>query len=151
VLVKVEHCVWKLFMQGLACRYVVQASTVQAAVEDVICLDDGNGEPSALAHNESVADLELHMEDMATGDDLEHTLNPFYIADKELFMRAQDPTVSFTELLLGDERSGFSLDHQALSESYVPVDPSSVPMGGLGAATGSSFNAEALVTNALLR
>jgi hypothetical protein len=57
------------------------------------------------------------MEDMATGDDLEHTLNPFHIADKELFMRAQDPTVSFTELLLGDARSGFSLEHQALSES----------------------------------
>ncbi len=58
---------------------------------------------------------------------------------------------SFTELLLGDARFGFSLDHQALSESYVPVDPSSVLMGGLGAAAGGSFNAEALVTNALLR
>jgi hypothetical protein len=138
-----------LFMQGLACRNVVQASTVQAAIEDVICLDAGNGEPSALAHDESVGNLELHMEDMATTDDLEHTLNPFYIADKELFMRAQDPTVSFTELLLGDAESGFSLDNQVLSESYVPVDPSSVPMGGLGAAAGSSFNAEALVTNAL--
>ena len=42
---------------------------------------------------------ELHVEDMATADDLEHTLNPFYIAHKELFMRAQDPMVSFTELL----------------------------------------------------
>ena len=62
---------------------------MQAAIEDVICLDDGNGEPSALAHDESVGKLELHMEDMATTDDLEHTLNPFYIADKELFMRVR--------------------------------------------------------------
>ena len=137
-------------MQGLACRNAVQASTVQAAIEDVICLDDGNGEPSALPLNESVADLELHMEDMATGDDLEHTLNSFYIADKELFIGAQDPTVSITELLLGEAGSGFLLDHQALSESYVPVYPTSVPMGGLGAAAGGSFDAEALVTNALL-
>jgi hypothetical protein len=89
-------------------------SSDQGSESDVICLDDGNGEPPALAYNESVADLELHMKDMATGDDLEHALSPFCIADKEFFMRAQDPTVSFTELLLGDARSGFSLDHQAL-------------------------------------
>jgi hypothetical protein len=124
---------------------------VQASIEDVICLDNDSGEPPVLAQNESVADLELHMEDMATGDDLEHTLNPFYIADRELFMRAQDPTVSFTELLLGDAASGFSLDDQVLSESYVPVDPSSAPMGGLGAAVGTSFDPQALVSNVLLQ
>ena len=133
------------------CRNAPQASTVQAAIEDVICLDDGDGQPSTLGHDESVADVELHMEDMATTDELEYTLNHFYIADRELFMRAQDPTVSFTELLLGDAKTGFSLDLQVLSESYVPVDPSSMPMGGLGAAAGVSFNAEALVTNALRR
>ena len=124
---------------------------MQASIEDVICLDNDSGEPPVLAHNESVADLELHMEDMATADDLEHTLNPFYIADRELFMRAQDPTVSFTELLLGDAASGFSLDDQVLSESYVPVDPSSAPMGGLGAAVGTSFDPQALVSNVLLQ
>ena len=57
-------------------------------------------------------------------------------------MRAQDPSVSFTELLLGDEESGFALDHQVLSESYVPQDPISMPMGGLGAAAGASFERE---------
>ena len=61
-------------------------------------------------------------------------------------MRAQDPTVSFTELLLGEAGSG----PRFLPESYVPVDPSSVPMGGLGAAAGGSLDAEALMTNALL-
>ena len=55
----------------------MQASTVQAAIEDLICQDDGDGQPSALAHKESVADLELHMEYMATIDNLEHTRNPF--------------------------------------------------------------------------
>ena len=122
---------------------------MQAAIEDVICLDDGNGEPYALEHDESLGDVELHVEDMATADDLEHTLNPFYIADKELFMRAQDPTVSFTELLLGDAATGFSLEDPVLSEAYVPADPSSVPMGGLGAAVGASFDPYALVSSAL--
>ena len=64
----------------------MQASTVQAAIEDLIRQDDGDGEPSALAHMESVADLELHMEDMATIDDLEHIQNLYYTAEKELFM-----------------------------------------------------------------
>ena len=44
---------------------------------------------------------------------------------------------------------GYSWDHQLLSESYLCVDPASVPMGGLGAAVGSSFDEEALVANAL--
>ena len=124
---------------------------MQAAIQDVICLDDGNGEPSTLAYDETVAGLELRMEDMAGPGELEYTLNHFYIADRELFMRAQDPAVSLTELLLGDAGSGFSLDHQVLSEAYVPVDPSTVPMGGLGATAGGLFNAEALITNALLQ
>lgn len=63
---------------------------------------------------------------------------------------AQDPTVSSTELLLGNAGSGCSLDEQVPSESYVPVDPSSVSTGGLEAAAGDSFDAQALVTNALL-
>lgn len=68
---------------------------VQAANDDVICLDldDGSGEPSALAHNESMVDVELDMEDMAMGDKLEHTLSHFYDADRELFVHAQDPSV----------------------------------------------------------
>ena len=89
------------------------------------------------------------MDNLATTDDLEHTLNPFYIMDKDLFMRAQDPSVSFTDLLMGDEESGFALDHQVLSESYVPQDPISMPMGGLGAAAGASFDVQALVTSVL--
>ena len=67
-----------------------------------------------------------------------------------VFMRAQDPSASFMELLLGDDESGFSLDHEVLSESYVPVHPTSVPMGGLGAAAGVSYDPHALVINALL-
>ena len=79
---------------------------VQAANEDVACLDldDGSGEPSALAHNECMADVEL-----AAGDWLEYTLNHFCSADEELFTHAQDPTVSFTEPLLRDS-GGFSFD-----------------------------------------
>ena len=102
-----------------------------------------------MAPIETIADCELHMEDMATADDLEHTLNPFYIMDRETFLRAQDPTVSFTELLLGDAGSGFCLDHESLSQSYLPVDPTCTPMGGLGAAAGAAFDTQALVANAL--
>jgi hypothetical protein len=87
---------------------------------------------------------------MATEDDLEHTLNPFYIMDREVFMQAQDPTVSFTELLLGEAESGFCLDHEALAGSYVPVDPTAAAVGGLGGARGASFDPRALVANALL-
>lgn len=50
-------------------------------------------------------------------------------------MRAQNPTVPFTELLLGDAATGFSLEDPVLSETYVSTDPSSVPMGGLGPLT----------------
>ena len=39
---------------------------------------------------------------------------------------------------------GYSWDHQLLSESYLCVDPASVPMGGLGAAAGCSFDVQAL-------
>ena len=82
-------------------------------------------------------------------DDLEHTLNPFYIMDKETFLQAQDLTISFTELLLGDAESGSSLDHESLSQLYVPVDSTSASMGGLGAAAGATFGTQALVANAL--
>ncbi len=64
-------------------------------------------------------------------------------------MRAQDPTVSFIELRLGDAANGFSLEDPVLSEAYVPTDPSSVPMGGLGVAVGVSFDPYALVSSAL--
>ncbi len=121
----------------------------QQACVDVLSQPDGEGALSAVDAFEDVANLELHMEDMTTAGELVHTLNHFYIADKELFMRAQDPTVSFTELLLGDAATGFSLDHEALSQSYEPVDPTNVPMGGLGAAAGDSFDVQSLVRNAL--
>ena len=123
-----------------------QASLVDPDVQEVC--DGANGEASAVTSADTVADLELHMEDMATADELEYTLNPFYIMDRDIFMQAQDPTVSFTELLLGNEASGFSLDHEALSESYRPVDPTAAPMGGLGAAAGASFDVQALIANA---
>ena len=119
-----------------------------SATEDVICPDDAQAEPSE-AHAGGVADWELHTEDLATGDDLEHMLNPFYVADAELFKRAQDPSVSFMELLMGDEATGFSLDHEVLEESYVPVDAINVPMGGLGGAAGASFSARDLVASLL--
>ena len=57
--------------------------------------------------------------------------------------------MSFMELLMGDEATGFSLDHEVLEESYVPVDAISVPMGGLGGAAGASFSAQDLVASFL--
>ena len=136
--------------KGLACRNAVQASTVQATVDDAISLSDDEGEVSAVEALGDVASLELHTEDMMTAGELAHTLNHFYIADKETFMAAQDHTVSFTELLLEDAATGFSLNHQALSESYVPVDPASVSMGGLGAAAGDAFDVQAIIRSALM-
>ena len=56
--------------------------------------------------------------------------------------------MSFTELLLGCKESGFSLDDEVLPASYVPMDPVTVPMGGLGAGEGGSFDVEALVASA---
>ncbi len=64
-------------------------------------------------------------------------------------MRAKNPTVSLIELLLGDAATGFSLEDPFLSEAYVPTDPSSVPIGGLGAAVGASFDPYVLVSSAL--
>ena len=89
----------------------------------------------ASGHNETVADFELQLEDMATEDDLEHTLNPFYIMDRGVFMQAQNITVFFTKLLLGIAELGA----QGFCWSYVPVDPTAAAVGGLGAARGASF------------
>ena len=130
----------------LACSVNRQASSIDLDIQEG--LDGANGQASAVPPAETVADLEIHMEDMATADELEHTLNPFYIMDKDIFMQAQDPTVSFTELLLASEGSGFSLDHEALAESYRPVDPTAAAIGGLGPAAGAAFDVQALVANA---
>ena len=68
--------------------------------EEASNIDQGtSGQSSTLNHGgrPQNCDVELHVEDLATADDLVHTLNPFYIADKELFKHAQDPTVSFAE------------------------------------------------------
>ncbi|CAK0733669.1 hypothetical protein CVIRNUC_000313 [Coccomyxa viridis] len=121
-----------------------QASSIDLDIQEG--LDGANGQASAVPPAETVADLEIHM---AKADELEHTLNPFYIMDKDIFMQAQDPTVSFTELLLGSEGSGFSLDHEALAESYRPVDPTAAAIEGLGPAAGAAFDVQALVANAM--
>lgn len=128
----------------LACSVNRQASSIDLDIQEG--LDGANGQASAVPPAETVADLEIHM---AKADELEHTLNPFYIMDKDIFMQAQDPTVSFTELLLGSEGSGFSLDHEALAESYRPVDPTAAAIEGLGPAAGAAFDVQALVANAM--
>ena len=110
-----------------------------------ILVEPGGGEASAEPVVQSMDDLEIRAEDLSTDENLDRTLDPFYVADKGFYEAAHNPDISLTELLLGDPEQGFALDHAALAPSYVPVDPVSVLMGVLGSFGGRAFDAEALV------
>ena len=82
-----------------------------------------------------------------------HYSTPALLLVQELYEAAQDPNISFTELLLGDPEQGFALDDDVLAANYVPVDHVSVPIGVLGtsAAGATAFDPLALVANYLQR
>ncbi len=120
---------------------------METAIDDVIPVDTGDGEASAEPVMQSMEELEIRVEDLPTDENLDRTLDPFYVADKGLYEAAHNPDISFTELLLGDPEQGSALDHAALAPSYVPVDPVGVLMGVLGSFGGRAFDAEALVNS----
>ena len=104
----------------MTCRNAAKAAAVEAAVDDVVFVERGGGQASAEPALQSMGDLEIGAEAIPTDKDLDRTLNPFYVADKELY-EAAHKAISFTELLLGNPGQGFALDHDALAASYVPV------------------------------
>jgi hypothetical protein len=133
------------------CRIAAKAAAVEAAVGDALSEEAGNGETSEGSVVQSMDDLEIRPEDIPTDDNLDRTLDPFYVLDKELYEAAQDPNISFTELLLGDPEQGFALDDNVLAADYVPVDHVSVPIGVLGTSGATAFDPAALVASMLAR
>lgn len=120
---------------------------MDAAIDDVIPVETDDGAASAEAALQSMDDLEIRVEDIPTDENLDRTLDPFYVADRALYEAAHNPNISFTELLLGDPEQGFALNHDALAANYVPVDPVGVQMGMLGSFGGNAFDVDALVTS----
>ena len=126
------------------CRIAAKAAAVDAAVGDALSEEAGAGEEGSTV--QTVEDLEIRPEDIPTDENLDRTLDPFYVLDKELYEAARDPNISFTELLLGDPEQGFALDADVLAANYVPLDHVSVPIGVLGtsAAGAAPFDVSAL-------
>ena len=144
-------CPGCLKSSAITCKIAAKAAAVEADVGDVILVETGDGEASEGPALQSMDDLEIRAEDLPTDENLYRTLDPFYVADKALYEAAHNPGISFTELLLGNAEQGFALDHDALTASYVPVDPVSDQMGILGSSRGAAFDADALVARVLCR
>lgn len=64
---------------------------------------------------------------MTPREELDHILNLSYQMDTGLCVAAQDPSISFTALVLGDPESGFALDRATHNANYVPVEPTTAP------------------------
>ena len=67
------------------------------------------------------------------------------MADKQLYEAAQNPGISFTELLLGDPEQGFAVDHAALAVGYVPDELVSAQVRILGSFSGAAYDPETLM------
>ena len=116
------------------CRVVRKAAEIDqefAAVEDI---KDVAGE--------------VQLEEIAAPERIAGILEQFYHADQQELQSRQDP-ISYTELLFGDERHGFRLDHAALAVDYVPTTQSAALVGGLGSAADTAFDPRNLVASAL--
>ena len=120
---------WMSHSNAFTCRIATKAAAVEADIDDVNLVETSNGEPSGGDAVQSMDDMEIKAEDLPTDDNLDRTLNPSYVADKQLYEAAQNPGISFTELLLGDPEQGFAVDHAALAVGYVPVEPVSAQVG----------------------
>ena len=72
---------------------------MEAALNDVVLVEIGDVEASAGPALQSMDDLEIRAEDLPTDENLDRTLDPFYVADKRLYEAAHNPGISFTQLL----------------------------------------------------
>lgn len=93
---------------------------------------------------------ELELKNIPSADVIEGILSPFYDENQRATEAAvYDPSISFTAFLHGNPCNGFALDHEVLARNHVPVDPITMPLGGLGSSAGSVFDPHALVQECL--